>query len=109
MGSGRVQCTHTRAPPHETQRFQPFLICLLHVSHLFGDDDDDDFLGADDVRMWRDDGIAEATGGVGETGATETKGADERREAGGDVMKGLSCCISLKKQASQNPMSDEII
>ena len=106
MGSGRVQCTHTRAPPHGTQRFQPFLICLLHVSHLFGVDDDD-FLGADDVRMWCDVGIAEATGGVGKTGATE--GADERREAGGDVMKGLSCCISLKKQASQNPMSDEII
>ena len=78
-------------PPHGTQRFQPFRIFLLHISHLFGDDDDD-FLGADDdVRMWRVDGIAEATDGVGETGATETKGADEGKEAGGDVMKGLSC------------------
>ena len=76
-------------PPHGTQRFQPFRIFLLHISHLLGVEDD--FLGADDVRMWRDDGIAEATDGVGETGATETKGADEGKEAGGDVMKGLSC------------------
>ena len=64
------------------------------MSHLLGVEAD--FLGADDdVRMWCDDGIAEATDGDIETevktGAAETEASDERRAAGGDVMKGLSC------------------